>query len=129
VVVNPHIEEALALAHGSKDFKQRVGAVITDRRGRIISVGWNKRKTHPLQAKHAQAHNEEQIFLHAEIAALVKCRQTPHTIYVGRITRKGSAVLARPCPICMDAIIEAGIKTICYTADDGSVQYEGVPSS
>lgn len=116
------IEQAIQLAHESTDFQHRIGCVVLDKKGRVISSGYNMRKTHPLQYKHARHYNEEAIFLHAEIAALVKCRREPHAILVGRILRSGDVALAKPCPICMSAIEEAGIKEIQYTTNDGTVE-------
>lgn len=113
------LELAIASAHLSTEFKQRVGSVITDSKGRVISSGYNKRKTHPLQMRYARKINPEQCFLHAEIDALVQCREVPHTIYVARVRKNGRTAMARPCPICSLAIGEAGIKTVVYTTDDG----------
>jgi len=96
--------------------RQRIGCVITNKHGRIISKGHNMMKTHPMQKRYAvKAGNEEAIYLHAEISALVKCREDPHTIYISRRMRNGSTGLAKPCPICQMAIEEAGIKNIVYT--------------
>lgn len=111
------IELAIASAHLSTDFKQRVGSVVTDHKGRVVSSGYNKRKTHPLQMRYARKINPEQCFLHAEIDALVQCRDVPHTIYVARIKKNGDTALARPCSICSMAIKEAGIKRVIYTTD------------
>ena len=116
------LEQILSVARESTDFAQRVGCVALDKRGRIVSTGFNKRKTHPLQYKHAMHHNEEAIYLHAEIAALVKSRQQVHTLYVGRLTKAGRVGLAKPCPICMGAIIEAGVREVHYTTDDGEME-------
>jgi len=109
------IKVAAALAESSIDFQHRLGAVITNRKGTIISSGVNVRKTHPVQARHARFINPDACFLHAEISALVKCREKPHTLYVARILRDGTTALAKPCPICQLAIKEAEIDTVVYT--------------
>lgn len=116
------LDRIIEVARESSDYSQRVGCIALDSRGRVISTGINQKKTHPLQFKHAQFHNKEAIFLHAEIAALVKCRVAPHTLIVGRITRQGKIGLAKPCPICMGAILEAGVRVIHYTNDDGQLE-------
>jgi deoxycytidylate deaminase len=116
------ISQALDVASRSTDFQQRIGCVITDKKGKVISTGFNKRKSHPLQAKHAQHINEDAIYLHAEIDALVRCRKKPHSVYVGRLTRDGSLALAKPCPICMGAIVEAGVKEVYYTTNEGNIE-------
>lgn len=116
------IKRAITLAEQSTDFQHRVGCVITDKKGKVISTGFNKRKSHPLQAKHAQHINEGAIFLHAEIDALVRCRKQPYAIYVGRLTKGGNPGLAKPCPICMGAIMNAGVREVYYTTNDGAIE-------
>jgi tRNA(Arg) A34 adenosine deaminase TadA len=115
------IPKTLELATQS-NMQKRIGCIITDKRGRPISFGVNKKKTHPLQEHYAkQAMFPKKLYLHAEIAALVKCRDQGHTIWVGRLLQNGTPALARPCPICLAAIKESGIKVIMYTDNNGNV--------
>lgn len=103
------------------DYRQRLGALCLNERGKVIATGYNKRKTHPLQARHAKLQDkEEKIYLHAEIAALVKCREQPHTMIICRLPRRGGIGLARPCPICQEAMHEAGVQVVKYSTDDGT---------
>jgi len=96
-----------------------LSAVIYDKRGRVISVGQNSYvKTHPLQAKHAnQVGLPDKQFLHAEIHAIVRCKDLTkaHRIFVSRWDSKGNPALAKPCPVCMSAIEAAGIEVIEHT--------------
>lgn len=96
-----------------------LSAVIYDKRGRVISVGQNSYvKTHPLQAKHAnQVGMPDKQFLHAEIHAIVRCRDLSkaHRIFVSRWDSKGNPALAKPCPVCISAIEAAGIEVIEHT--------------
>ena len=94
--------------------------IITDKKGRILSVGKNNyKKSHPTQAYYAEkVGNRDQIFLHAEIASLIKCRGKPYAIYIARVSRGGEPRLAKPCLICWQAIKDAGIKEIYYTKDN-----------
>jgi deoxycytidylate deaminase len=96
--------------------QQNITAVIYNKRGRIIAIGKNSYiKTHPLQAKYANRVNEkERIYLHAEIAALVKLKDwsEAYKIVVVRLNRAGVPVSAKPCPGCQLAIREAGIKVV-----------------
>jgi tRNA(Arg) A34 adenosine deaminase TadA len=85
----------------------RVYAVITDKRGRIVSEAHNSyTKTHPLQARFAKfVGNEEAVYLHAEIRAMVKCKDGQgHKMYVARVGRTGDPLPACPCEICQAAI-------------------------
>jgi tRNA(Arg) A34 adenosine deaminase TadA len=93
----------------------------------IISIGTNKMKSHPLQAKFGR--NYQAIYIHAEIDAIAKAlrrldarRLTSATLYVARIkvdnTGKAMWGLARPCSGCAGAIESFGIKQVIWT-DDG----------
>lgn len=99
--------------------QQTLTAVIYDRKGRVLSVGQNSYvKTHPLQAEHAtKVGLPERIFLHAEIHAIVRCRNLEHAhrIFISRWNESGKSSLAKPCPICDSAIKAAGIKIVEYT--------------
>jgi tRNA(Arg) A34 adenosine deaminase TadA len=98
---------------------QDITAIIYDRKGRVLSIGKNSYiKTHPLQAKYANKVGlPEKQYLHAEIAAIVKCRDLAkaHKIEVLRVGRDGSFLLAKPCPVCQSAIKASGIKHIEHT--------------
>lgn len=99
--------------------QQNIKAIIRDRKGRILSIGQNSYvKTHPLQAKFAKEHGEpKKIFLHAEIHAIVRCKNLDkaHSITVIRTDANGKYLLAKPCKICQDAIRSSGIKEIFHT--------------
>ncbi len=99
--------------------KHKITAVISDRRGRILSIGQNSYiKTHPYQAKIAkQVGYDEKIYLHAEIHAITRCKDLTkaHKISIFRYDKKGNPVLAKPCNICKTAIDVAGIQHIVHT--------------
>lgn len=99
--------------------KQQLSAVIYDKRGRVLSVGENSYiKTHPLQAEHAKKTNHpEKIFLHAEIHAIVRCKNLSraYKIFVSRWDKSGKPTLAKPCPVCLSAIEAAGIEIVEHT--------------
>lgn len=100
-----------------KSQRQSITATITDKRGRVLSIGHNSyEKSHPKQAHYAARMGEPyKFFLHAEIAALVKCRGKPYKIMIERKDKAGNNRLAKPCGICELAIKEAGIKFVEYT--------------
>lgn len=95
----------------------------------IVSIGNNKKKSHPFQKKFSK--NSESIFLHAETDAikgalkkidlehLNKCK-----LYIARVkfTDRGRkniiSGLAKPCEGCQKAIATFNIKRVCYSCDD-----------
>ncbi len=93
----------------------KLGSVITNKNYRIISTGFNNSlKTHPVQASYAKRSGKpDNIYLHAEIHALVKCKSKPYAIFIMRKTKNGSGI-SKPCKICMLAIKESGIQKIIY---------------
>lgn len=96
-----------------------IKATIYDKKGRILSEGQNSYwKSHPLQGKLAKAAGRpEAIYLHAEIAALIKIKdwRKAHKIKVERYDVHGSPLIAKPCPICQAALLKAGIEVIEHT--------------
>ena len=109
--------------------KYLITAEIYDRKGNLLSVGRNSYtlpsarrlpeaiKTHPLQKRYAiKANQPQKQYLHAEIAALIKCRSLDaYKIVIKRVDKNGNTRLAAPCEVCQLAIKEAGIKVIEYT--------------
>ena len=98
--------------------KYKITATCYDKRGRVISKGVNDyARSHPLQAHFAKlVGQEERIYLHAEIKAIISARGKPiHKIRVERYNHKGEQRLAFPCPVCQQAIKHAGIKLVEYT--------------
>ena len=106
--------------------KHTITAVCYDKRGRIISKGRNSyTKTHPLQAYFAKkVGHPEQIYLHAEIAAILKAGNTPiHTMKVYKWSAKQNHfVLAKPCIICQEAIKAFGIKHVFFSNAVGNIE-------
>ena len=100
--------------------KHTIKATIYDRKGQIVSQAENSyKKTHPLQAMYASQCGEPyKVYLHAEIAALVKAKGKGYKIHVERHSKAGMPLLAQPCPICMLAIKEAGIKVVSFTLQE-----------
>lgn len=96
-----------------------IKATIYDKRGRVLSVGENSyMKTHPWQGKLAKnVGRPEAIYLHAEIAALVKLKDwsKAHRIKVERYDSNGNPVMAKPCEICQSALRRTGIEIIEHT--------------
>ena len=111
----------------------RVSAALVYR-NEIISIGTNKKKSHPFQKKYAT--NEEAIFLHAETDAIYNALRKHNTnivsrakLYICRMKwgndKKAFHIqgLAKPCPGCQRAIANFNIKHVCYTLDDTGLEY------
>lgn len=109
--------------------RARLGCIIVIG-NKVISTGYNQLKTSPIQKKYNKfrkgefpdhIHNDT---LHAEIDALNKSSFKDYhwkaaTLYVGRQDKAGHPRLAKPCPACIKAIKERGIKRVFYTMEDG----------
>ena len=108
----------------------RVGC-ITTYKGAILTKSFNSNKTHTIQAKYNKwRYNSdvEKKYLPSKIHAELGCIQrikyldidfSKVHIYIYRETKKGELAMARPCPSCMAAIKELGIRHIHYTTSDG----------
>jgi len=61
--------------------------------------------------------NGEQIYLHAEISAIVKLKDwsKAHKILVERYDKQGNPALAKPCKLCRKAIEKVGIELVEHT--------------
>lgn len=103
---------------------------IVARKSKILSIGYNQRKTHRLAL--GTRHNE----IHAELSAILAAREDKLTgcdIYVIRKTNKGTG-MARPCEHCLKIIAMYDIRNIYYTVPSegfdikefGTISYEEI---
>lgn len=89
------------------------------RRGQVISVGFNRRKTHPLAQKIGYLNDER----HAELDALV---QIPHPLRDGlalvnfRFNNQGILRMSKPCKLCLPWVVDA-FETVYYSDRNGNV--------
>lgn len=93
-------------------------ATVFDKRGRVLAVAQNSYvKTHPLQASLAkQVGQPHRIYLHAEVAALLKCDwKKVGSMLVARYNREGKPMNATPCPVCQSLINKIGVKNVWHT--------------
>lgn len=89
-----------------------------DKRGKLLSTAFNSyKRTHPVQKYFAQRVGlEYKEYLHAEIAAILKAKDKKiYRISVERYGKDGQPLLAKPCPICQEAIKAYGIQVVEYT--------------
>ena len=132
--VNENIFDVLKSVAQEVTNKEKMAAAIV-KNGRIVSTGYNSKKTHPIQEKFKK--NEHAIYLHAEIDAIIKALRTLKVtdlqycdIYIVRIKKKKCFDkefvwgLSKPCEGCLKAILQFGIKRIIYTNDEN--EYEVV---
>lgn len=116
-----NIAKAMAMSTpGIKRFKH--GAVLFDKRGRIINAKGNLRKTHPLLLKFTSFP-----YLHAESHAILgngldNCVDLK--LLVVRCSPTGTLRNSSPCPTCRSIIRQVGIKHIYYSNDEGTITHE-----
>jgi deoxycytidylate deaminase len=103
----------------------KIAASIT-KRGKIISIGTNKNKTHPMQAKFAK--HDLAIYQHAELSALINYLREEDIddlrkcdIFVVRTKKNGDLAMAKPCKGCQKALLTFGIKNIYYSDQQGKI--------
>jgi tRNA(Arg) A34 adenosine deaminase TadA len=98
-----------------------------DKRGNLLSCATNNyEKTHPLQKFFAdKVGHHEKIYLHAEIAAILRAKDRQiHHIRIFRYGANGKTLLAKPCPICIEAIKAFGIKEVTYSTTNGYIRHD-----
>lgn len=112
--------------------RARLAAAIVIR-NEIISIGLNRRKTHPFQVQF-QA-NDKQIYLHAETDAINRALKyiskkelSKATLYVARVKYRSNIdkrvvwAESKPCIGCQKAIELYGISNVIHTKEDGHFQ-------
>lgn len=114
------MNKTIKLAKELNNKKENFCAIIIDRKGRILSYGFNSySKTSPQQKEYAcRVGKFDSIFNHAEIDAIRKIQNgIPYAIYIARVNKNEKILLSKPCEICSLAINEIGIKekNIFYT--------------
>lgn len=73
----------------------------------------------PIAASHNFAH------VHAEHATLNRAWRSDTegcTLFVARVRKDGSLGMAKPCKLCMERLVEAGIKKVTYSNKDGQLE-------
>ena len=107
-------------------YKTHIGCVAVHQ-GVIIGIGCNCNKTHPRQKIYNKYRHHSDVMLpklHAEISCLNSIRHFDINfrkvkLYIYRIRKDQPFGLSRPCPSCMAAIKDLGIRDIYYTTNDG----------
>ena len=121
-----YFNKARHVASTSDYKKQHIGCVAVYQ-GQVIGLGCNCNKTHPPQ-KFYNKYREysEQLLpkLHAEISCINQIKHldinfSKIKLYIYRIRKDQPFGLSRPCPSCMAAMKDLGIRDIYYTTNDG----------
>ena len=95
--------------------------------GQVIGLGFNTNKTHPVQ-KFYNRYREPSDYilpkLHAEISCINQIKHldinfSKVRLYIYRIRKDQPFGLSRPCPSCIAAIKDLGIRDVYYTTNDG----------
>lgn len=97
--------------------------------GTIIGIGCNCNKTYPMQKRYNKFRKRSDELLpklHAKINCINSIKYldinfSKVKLYIYRIRKNQPFGLSRPCPSCMAAIHDLGIRDIYYTTNDGHV--------
>lgn len=129
-------EKAKSVAALSEFARAKIGCVAVYN-NKIISIGINSHKTHPIQKKYnkfrdIRSSNGCCAFLHslhAELDCLLSVDEESINmgkveVYLYRITKTGKMATSKPCPGCRQFLKDKGIKKIHYTTYDSFVTEE-----
>lgn len=111
------------------DYKKVHVGCVPVYQGQIVAIACNRDKTHPTQQYYNRYRIKSDTMLpklHAEINCLNQLKHldinfSKVKLYIYRLKNDGSYGMTRPCPSCMNAIKDLGIKNIYYTTDFGYV--------
>ena len=104
----------------------RIAAAVV-RRGKVISYGYNHKKSHPFQNRFCK--NRHAVFFHAEVHAIKNALKSVDVedlskceLYIVRAKRdrdnkKWITGLSKPCSGCQKCIDSFGLKDIYYSKE------------
>jgi len=104
---------ALQLAEEANNSMTHSLCAILVRKNKVLSVGYNSRKTSPRMATKMN-------MVHAELSAILRCPENDLRgcdIIVARARSEGRSGLARPCGRCQDILRRVGIRRVIYTTN------------
>ena len=118
--------KARQVATISDYYKTHIGCVAVYQ-GQVIGLGCNTNKTHPVQKFYNRYREPSDTMLpklHAEISCINQIKHlninfSKVKLYIYRIRKDQPYGMARPCPSCMAAIRDLGIRDIFYTTKEG----------
>jgi tRNA(Arg) A34 adenosine deaminase TadA len=105
--------------------KYKITAKAFDKKGNLLAQSENNYlKTHPLMKYFAdKVKLHDKLYLHAEILALIRCGdKKPYRLLIERYNIDGTMALAKPCPVCAEAIRAYDVSVLEYTTLNGIVK-------
>lgn len=126
-----NINKFFTLAKNASEFSNfdriKIGSVLVYK-NKVISVGYNMKKSHPYQKilnKYGK-YNQDRInnYLHSEINCLLSVKDLNINwnkvyIFIYREDKNGNLAMCKPCSSCVNALKEIGIKKVFYTDKNG----------
>jgi tRNA(Arg) A34 adenosine deaminase TadA len=95
---------------------QRVYAIISDKKGNLLSEGHND---YSKSSPHMKKYSDEvglygKIYWHAECRAVhyLPKNKKAYKISIARVNKLGEFLPSKPCPVCENAIKKAGINIV-----------------
>jgi len=127
-----YFDKARQVALISDFHKTHIGCIAVHQ-GQVIGLGCNCNKTHLMQKYYNRYREPSESMLpklHAEINCINQIKHLDINflkvkLYIYRIRKDQPFGLSRPCPSCMAAIKDLGIRDIYYTSNEGYV-YERI---
>ena len=121
-----YFDKARKVANISDYNRTHIGFVAVYQ-GQVIGLWCNTNKTHPTQKyynKYRKPSDSMLPKLHAEISCINQIKHlninfSKVKLYIYRIRKDQPFGMARPCPSCMAAIRDLGIRDIYYTTNEG----------
>ena len=112
------LRHAVELAGTSSHPTKRMSALAVVG-GRLLEVGVNRaRNAAWLVPWSACSFHAEQVLLRR------RSRLSRATVYVARVDADGEPCMARPCGVCFDTLVAAGVRRLVWTGRNGSVGVE-----
>ena len=130
MMIEKYFEMTKRVAMNSEFNRVHVGCIAIYK-GKMIGSGFNSEKTHPMQYHYNRYRLNDNVIstnllpkIHAEIMCISSIKNQDIDfkkvkLFIYKIRNDQPFGNARPCPACMNAIMDMGIRNIYYTTDVG----------
>lgn len=117
-----HLTKAIKAAENAYLYKYKHGAIIYDKKGTIISSGFNKKRSSACLGKYGYFN----CWHHAESDSVLKALRAGYdlrgcSILVIRIGRN-KLCNSKPCSHCVAILLDVGITDIWYSTRQGEIK-------